>query len=97
MLDLDRNIHHRRPMSNHPWDVDASVFLYPPLGSDDADPQVLFQGTVRACFDMAAKLPPEVRTNVEIETDDSSALYNSVQVESLIEAGEHLQEGNRGK
>lgn len=51
-------------MSNHPWDADASVFLYPPLGSDDADPEILFRGTVGACFDMDAKLLLEMRANV---------------------------------
>ena len=76
-------------MSNHPWDADASVFLYPPLGSDDADPEILFHGTVGACFDMAAKLRLEVRANVEIETDDSSALYNSADVERLVGTGEY--------
>ena len=75
-------------MSSHPWDASASVLRYPPLGANGAsDPVTLFTGSLRECFEMAAQIDALRRLNVEIETADSEALYNSVDIEGMIAAG----------
>ena len=79
-------------MSNHPWDAEASVFQYPPLGSANDDPEIVFQGTLRACFAMAAELSTEAREHIEIETDDSVALYNGADVDRIIGSSDSRQQ-----
>jgi len=78
-------------MSNHPWDAEASVFQYPPLGSADDDSKVIFHGTLRACFDMAA-LSTDTRAHIEIETDGSVALYNGADVDRIVGSSEFRQQ-----
>ena len=78
-------------MSNHPWGAEASVFQYPALGSANDDPKVIFHGTLRACFDMAAALSTETRAHIEIEADDSVALYNGADVDRIVGSSEFRQ------
>jgi hypothetical protein len=79
-------------MSNHQWGAEASVFQYPALGSANDDPKVVFQGTLRACFDMAAQLSTDTRAHIEIETDDSVALYNGADVDRIVGTSEFRQQ-----
>ena len=79
-------------MSNHQWGAEASVFQYPALGSANDDPKVVFQGTLRACFDMAAELSTDTRAHIEIETEDSVALYNGADVDRIVGSREFRQQ-----
>ena len=75
-------------MPSHPLDADASVFEYPPVSaSGNNDPVVLFDGTLRACFRMVAGLAEHDRRNLEIETLDGEALYNSVDIAKILKPG----------
>jgi hypothetical protein len=90
LLDSQEDFLHDTVMPEYAWDADASVFKYPPIsasGSDD--PVMLFDGTLRECFQMVSDLTGHDRSNLEIETLEGDVLYNSGDIDRIIRQGEY--------